>query len=136
MKEEVFVVRFRPELNEPVWPSAGKALLRMWVAQRLRALTRFRFGSPIFFKKVVVCGHCPSCDFVPHVIKMALIAAHCNGKSPPFLLPFFPHLHNLTPPPSLSLISLMVSMDIIIIHSFYIGAILCSRADSMRMCRM
>ena len=153
-------------MNEPVWPSADKGVTE--VAGKHREgpwLDSTSALGPFFFKKVVVCGYCPSCDFVPHVIKMALIAAHCNGRShsgmsvswvardmpsvliSPPLLPFFPHLHNLTPPPPPppSLISLMVSVDIIIIiitiiiiiiHSFYIGAILCSRADSMRTCRM
>ena len=48
--------------REPVWPGAGKALVRL-VSRRTSV--RIRFGSP-FSSKTVVCAHCLVCDFVPH----------------------------------------------------------------------
>ena len=47
--------------------SAGKDLRVRW----------YRFSSPFSSQNVVVCGHCPGCDFVHHFLLKHETGSHC-----------------------------------------------------------
>ena len=101
--------------HEPVWPS-GKAL--GWYAET----SRFDSASALFvFKKVVVCGHCVVTlsltinetlkwlSSLPILMQESFWWWQCSDRC---IISLFLHLYTPFHPFSLSLISLVVSVDV------------------------